>query len=111
MMEQLAAIMLLISCSDDMAICNEVEAPQAAYATQEICETQIGGAIRENASAAPLVLGKCVTVNVDELQEDAWITWDINPAGELVAAVEFDDDIEMAATSRYAQAETSLISN
>ncbi len=110
-MEQLAAIMLLISCSDDMSVCNEVNAPQAAYASQEICESQIGNAIRDNASSAPLILGKCVGVNVDELQEDAWITWDINPAGELVAAVEFDDDIEMATSSRYAQADPSLTAN
>ncbi|RLQ88212.1 hypothetical protein [Notoacmeibacter ruber] len=110
-MEQLAAIMLLVSCSDDMSMCTEVEAPQAAYETQEICETQVGDAIRQNASSAPLVLGKCVSVNINELQEDAWITWDINPAGELVAAVEFDSDIEMASSSRYAQADSSLIAN
>lgn len=110
-MEQLAAIMLLISCSDDMAMCQEVQAPQAAYASQEICKSQIGSALRSNASAAPVVLGKCVSVNVEELQEDAWITWDINPAGELVAAVEFDDDIEMATSSRLAQADSGLAAN
>ena len=110
-MEQLAAIMLLISCSDDMSVCQEVNAPQAAYETQQICETQIGNAIRDNAASSPLVLGKCVSVNIDELQEDAWITWDISPAGELVAAVEFDTDIEMATSPRYAQADTTLAAN
>ena len=40
-MEHIAAILLLVGCTDDMLVCRELPAPAPVYESIEECENQI----------------------------------------------------------------------
>jgi hypothetical protein len=92
-MEHIAAILLLLGCSDDGRACMEIPAPQVGYETEQACEDALPAAMRIAGDKRPLVLAKCVAV--DPLAEgDMEIVWDISAQGELVASVvPYNDDI------------------
>lgn len=85
-MEHIAAILLLLGCSDDGRVCTELPAPQIGYETVQACEQDTPRALSGAGSSHPLVLSKCIAV--DPLAEgDMEIVWDINERGELLASV------------------------
>ena len=86
-METLAAFMLLLSCSQDLTVCEEVPAPAAAYQTMDDCSAVLVPALRGVGATDGLVVGTCIEFDVSLLEADAEIVWDITPEGELVAGI------------------------
>lgn len=85
-MEHIAAILLLLGCSDDGRSCTELPAPHVGYETGQICEEHLPGIMQRAGNSYPLVIGKCVPV--DPLAEgDMEIVWDVTSEGELIASV------------------------
>ena len=84
-MEHVAAIMLLIACSDDLSLCQEATAPTIAYETMQDCERDIEPAMRDIAVEAPTVLAQCFQIDPALFAEDVEISWDITEGGVLDA--------------------------
>ncbi len=45
-MEHIAALLLIIGCSDDLGQCKELPAPVPVYETVEECESDVSGSVR-----------------------------------------------------------------
>lgn len=99
-MEQIAALMLLIGCSDDLSACRELPAPEPAYENVAACEAGIPAAMSRHASDHPQLLAQCFAVDTETMHSDAEIVWSINPAGELIASVEATGSGDLVVASR-----------
>lgn len=90
-MEHIAALLLLIGCSDDMVQCKELPAPTVMYETVDECEAVLPDALAGYTSSFPQILAQCVRVDPSLEEEDADLVWNIRPDGTLIAAVETPD--------------------
>ena len=86
-MEHIAALLLLIGCSDDLSQCRELPAPTSIFETMEDCDAVIGSTRRGFEGAQPRVFAQCVYVDPAMEEEDAELVWDITPDGRLEAEV------------------------
>lgn len=86
-METLAAFMLLLSCSKDLATCTQIPAPTVAYSSVEECNAALAPQIGRAGKGAKVAIGKCIEFDQSPLEADAEIVWDISPQGELVAGL------------------------
>lgn len=87
-MEHIAALLLIVACSDDMARCQELEASSAVYETQEECDIDLQPTISRLVTRYPQVLGQCVSVDPAIEEEDADLVWNVKPDGTLFAMIE-----------------------
>lgn len=87
-MEHIAALLLIIGCSQDMKACEELPAPVPVYETAGECDTELPAALRELGGAKPRVMGLCVYVDPAMEEEDAELVWDVTADGKLIASVE-----------------------
>jgi hypothetical protein len=87
-MEHIAALLLIIGCSEDLAQCKELPAPIPVYETVEECQGDLPIAIRMVSGTAQKIVAQCVEVDPAMEEEDAELVWDINPDGTLHASVE-----------------------
>jgi len=104
-MEHIAAIMMLVGCAGDNADCREVPAPTIAFETVEECREMLRPAIDEVLGRYPVIYGKCAEVDPALFIEDATITWQITPGGEL----DIDIDFESSGPVMLAEDTTSTI--
>lgn len=87
-MEHIAALLLVIGCSDDLQSCKELPAPIPVFETAQECETQLPGSFKVFIGKYPQVFAQCLAVNPEMEETDADLVWDIKPDGTLVASVE-----------------------
>lgn len=87
-MEHLAALLLIVGCSDDLSQCNELPAPTVAYQSMETCESDMEAAFSQYVRDYPQIFAQCVTFDPELLQMDAQIVWEIDDAEHLLASVE-----------------------
>ena len=87
-MEHIAALLLIIACSDDLAQCGEMSVPTSVYETVEECEADLQPSISLFTTKHPQVFGQCVEVDPAIEEEDAELVWDIKPDGTLFALIE-----------------------
>lgn len=87
-MEHIAAILLIVGCSNDLTQCRELPAPVPVFETAEECAQTRPFALDELAGRKPRVLGTCVAVDPALEELDAEIVWSITPDGHLDASVE-----------------------
>jgi len=90
-MEHIAAVLLLIGCSDDMAQCRELPTQTAIFESAEECEAELAPSISGITTRFPQVMGKCVSVDPAMAEEDAELVWNLQQDGTLYAAVEVPD--------------------
>lgn len=98
MLEQLVAVLLLISCSQDRAICREQPAPSVAYQTMAECQKSMAISLDDLKQRAigPKRYGTCIAASADLLEQDAYIQWTINANDRLVAVVREEHDTHEA---------------
>lgn len=96
-MEHIAALLLIVGCSDDLSQCRELPAPTAVYEAIEECEIDLQPSISLFVTKHPQVFGQCVWVDPAMEEEDAELVWDMKPDGTLLATIEVPDI--MVATS------------
>jgi len=84
-MEQLAAILLLIGCSDDLGTCRQVPAPEPIYSSMIDCEATLPDAVGRQVDNFPQILAQCLPANDPEASR---VAWNISPEGHLLASVE-----------------------
>ncbi len=87
-MEHIAALLLIVACSDDVSRCQELEAASAVYETQEECEDDLQPTISRFVTSYSQVLGQCVSVDPAVEEEDADLVWNVKPDGTLFAMIE-----------------------
>ena len=87
-MEHIAALLLIIGCSDDLAQCRELSPPVSVYETTEECEGDLQPSISLFTTKHPQVFGQCVEVDPAIEEEDAKLVWDVKPDGTLYAMIE-----------------------
>lgn len=90
-MEHIAALLLIIGCSDDMAQCRELPAPVTVFETAEECEALLPDALRGLSGSHSQLMAQCVAVDPAMEEADAELVWNIQQDGTLYAAVEIPD--------------------
>lgn len=86
-MEHIAALLLIIGCSDDLAQCSELPAPITVFETLEQCEGQVLTSISLFTGGHPQIFAQCLPVDPALEEEDAELTWDVRPDGTLIASI------------------------
>lgn len=90
-MEHIAAIMMLVGCSQGNVECKELPAPAVGFETAEECQQLLQPSINGVGGRYKIVYGKCAEIDPALYIEDATVTWDITPANELDVQVTFED--------------------
>jgi hypothetical protein len=90
-MEHIAALLLIIGCSDNLAQCRELPSPVTVFETVEECEGALPVELRSFSGHHPQLFAKCLTVDPAMEEEDAELTWDVKPDGTLVASIGVPD--------------------
>ncbi|MDX8445565.1 hypothetical protein [Mesorhizobium captivum] len=86
-MEHIAALLLVIGCSDAMTECRELSAPVSVFETFEACTAERPFALGDLQGQARHVVGECLVV--DPALEDDYdqIVWNVRPDGSLDASL------------------------
>lgn len=90
-MEHIAAIMLLVGCSQGNLECRELEAPVVAFEAAEECRDMLRPSIAAARTGTRVVYGACAEVDPALFVEDATIEWDFTPKGALKVHVIIED--------------------
>lgn len=90
-MEHIAALLLVIGCSQDLQQCHELPAPVPLYETVEECQAEVAPTLSVLKGQSPKVFVQCVTVDPALAEEDAVLTWDVLPDGTLYASLDAPD--------------------
>ncbi len=90
-MEHIAALLLIIGCSDGASQCSELPASVAVYETVEECEADLQPSMSMFKDTRPEIFGQCVTVDPALEEEDAALVWDIKADGKFYASIEIPD--------------------
>lgn len=98
-MEHIAALLLIIGCSDNLATCRELPAPTAVYETKEDCDGALPSSLGAFTGQFEQLFAQCIPVDPALEDEDAELVWDVNADGTLTAAVEASGDVMVASNS------------
>ena len=85
-MEHIAALLLIVGCSQDMKQCEELPSPVTVYETAAECDTELPAALHQMDGSKPRVMGTCVYVDPAMEEENAELVWDLTPDGALPLA-------------------------
>jgi len=88
-MEQLAAILLIVGCSEDLTSCQQVPAPVPIYASAAECEASLPDAVGGQIDGFPQILARCVTT---EEPQGTRLTWNVSTEGHLFASAKSMSD-------------------
>lgn len=108
-MEHIAAFILAIGCSPDLAECRELPAPIPVYETIEDCNADLPQVRRGVDGAYPRVFVSCFEVDPLLAEVDAEIVWDVTPDGILTAAVEPIEPDEVLVASEAGRSERDAV--
>jgi hypothetical protein len=87
-MEHIAALLLIVGCSENLAQCRELPAPVPIFETSEECDAELPASLRGFTGRYPRVFAKCVFADPAMEEEDATLVWDVRPDGTLDASIE-----------------------
>jgi hypothetical protein len=87
-MEHIAALLLIIGCSDDLARCEELPAPTSLYEAKEDCDRELPSSLGAFTGQFEQLYAQCLPVDPALEDEDAELVWDVLPDGTLIASVE-----------------------
>ena len=90
-MEHIAALLLIIGCSEDMTQCQELPAPVPVFETVEECESELRPSMNMFVNERSQIIAKCVSVDPALEEEDAELVWQIKPDGSLYAMIGVPD--------------------
>jgi hypothetical protein len=87
-MEHIAALLLIIGCSDDLSQCRELPAPTVIFETKEDCDQQLPSSLGAFTGQFEQLYAQCLPVDPAMEEEDAELVWEVHPDGTLIASVE-----------------------
>lgn len=97
-MEHIAALLLIVGCSGDLAECRELPAPVPIFETMEECTAELPLSLSQANGKTDKVFAQCVFVDAAMEEEDAVLEWDVTKDGRLVASVTTGGDTVMASS-------------
>ena len=86
--EDIAALLLIIGCSDDLAQCSELPAPVSIFETKEDCDQQLPDSLGAFTGQFEQLYAQCLSVDPAMEDEDTELVWEVHPDGTLIASVE-----------------------
>lgn len=101
-MEHIAAVLLVIGCSNAMTECRELPVSVSVFESAQECAAERPFALSDVQGQAPRIIAKCLSV--DPALEDDYdqIVWNVRPDGTLDASVEISN-LEVASTGARAE--------
>lgn len=86
-MEHIAALLLIVGCSNSLDQCRELPAPVSVFGSVSECAVERPKAIASLAKAEPRLFSRCLMV--DPALEDDYdqITWNVRADGSFEAAI------------------------
>jgi len=87
-MEHIAALLLVIGCSQDLGDCRELPTDVTVFETMEECDATLPARFGALKTSEARVFARCVFVDPAMEEMDAEIVWDVTEAHGLVASVE-----------------------
>lgn len=89
-MEHIAAILLIVGCSNNLADCSELPAPATMFAFEDAhdCQDALPVTLHQLAGTSPRVIARCVYVDPANDKADAVLTWTVDTDGALIASVD-----------------------
>lgn len=100
-MQSLAAIMLVVSCTQVPEKCAEIPVPVPAYETLADCQDDLRPMMNQADVRKGQIIGACATFDSALLESDAVVLWDVSAKGSLSIELEAD-------SMAVASAETSV---
>ena len=87
-MEHIAALLLVIGCSNNMTECRELPVPVSVFETADQCTAERPFALGDVQGQAQHVVANCLAV--DPALEDDYdqVVWSVHPDGTLEASLE-----------------------
>jgi len=87
-MEHVAALMLIVGCSDGMAQCDGLQDRMPLFETATACRAAIMDEIIAHVGARPYVLGHCIDVD-PAIPATGWsVSWTVSAAGVIEASAD-----------------------
>ena len=96
--EDIAALLLVIGCSDDLSQCRELPAPVSIFETKEDCDQQLPDSLGAFTGQFEQLYAQCLSVDPAMEDEDTELVWEVHPDGTLFAAVEAAPPPEIEST-------------
>jgi hypothetical protein len=92
-MEHIAALLLVIGCSNTMTECRELPVPVSVFETAAECTAERPFVLGDLRGQAPHIVGECLAV--DPALEDDYnqIAWNVRPDGTLDASLEISSPL------------------
>src|SRR6476469_5205039 len=86
-MEHIAALLLVIGCSNSMTDCRELQVPVSIFETADECTAERPFAMGDVQGQAQHIVAKCLAV--DPALEDDYdqVVWNVRPDGSLDASL------------------------
>jgi hypothetical protein len=106
-MEHIAALLLIIGCSDDLSQCRELPAPAAIFETKEDCDQQLPSSLGAFTGQFEQLYAQCVPVDPAMEEENAELVWEVHADGTLTASIEVLDAM-VASNSPSTESAASL---
>lgn len=99
-MEHIAAILLIVGCSNSLDKCRELPAPVTVFETYEECSAERPFAVGDLSQKTPRVFSRCLAVD-PALEEDYnEIVWDVRKDGTFDASIGISN-VVVAANNRH----------
>jgi hypothetical protein len=86
-MEHIAAVLLIIGCSDGLIQCRELPAPTSIYEAKEDCDRELPYSLGAFTGQVEQLYAQCIPVDPAVEEDDAELFWEVHPDGTLVASV------------------------
>jgi hypothetical protein len=86
-MEHIAALLLIVGCSNSLADCRELPSPTTVFESFEECTDELPVRLHHFAGQQPRVIARCVYVDPAMEEEDAELSWNVEKDGTLAASV------------------------
>jgi hypothetical protein len=90
-MEHIAAVLLVIGCSDTMTECRELPVSVSVFETAQECTAERPFALAEVQGQAARIIAKCLSVDPALENDYDQIVWNVRPDGTLDASVEISN--------------------
>lgn len=99
-MEHIAALLLVVSCSQDLSGCREISVPTAVFEAYEDCQTELPRTLRSLDMQNQRMFAKCL--EVDPALEDDYdqLRWSVLPNGTLEASLTISNTVAVAGVAR-----------
>jgi hypothetical protein len=86
--EHIAALLLIIGCSDDLSQCRELPAPTAVFESTEECEEELHSSLGAFTNLFEQLFAQCLPVDPAMEEEYAELQWEVHSDGTLIATLE-----------------------